>query len=75
MKLHEIFGAGYLVSTSTGRLGRTMHKDKRVNDKQIVYLFTKESIPLKQIFELDKDGNVSQLLCTPDKITLKGFIN
>ena len=75
MKLHEVFGAGYLVRTSGGRLGRTMHKDKRINDKQIVYLFTQESTPLKQVFELDEKGNVAQVLCTPDKITLKGFIN
>jgi hypothetical protein len=50
---------GYLVTTRTGKLGRTHHCDELINGKQPVYI----------------DGEEKPLLCDPGSLNVKGFID
>ncbi|MGV3695521.1 hypothetical protein [Flavobacterium sp.] len=54
----ESKGAGKLVETKTGKIGRTYNHEGLVNGKYQVYC---------------TDG--SKLLCSPENLTLKGFID
>lgn len=53
--------SGYLVTTKTGLVGRTYHKDALINGKQPVYV--------------EKDGKLLRMLCDPDSLILNGFID
>ena len=53
--------AGYLVTTKTGKSGRTYHREGRVDNKVIVHV--------------EIDGKTVKMLCDPNTITLTGFID
>ncbi|MDH6354699.1 hypothetical protein M2132_001028 [Dysgonomonas sp. PH5-45] len=54
--------SGYLVLTKSGLSGRTYHKDELINGKQPIYVK----------YENNKD---LKLLCDPESLTVKGFID
>ena len=60
---------GHLVITAKGKEGRTYHKEKYINGKVIVHL-TKDHKPV-----LDEKQKPVKVLCDPEKLTLKGFID
>jgi hypothetical protein len=53
--------SGYLVTTKTGLVGKTYHKDELINGKQPVYV--------------EKDGKALRMLCDPDSLKVNGFID
>jgi len=53
--------AGYLVTTKTGKSGRTYHREGRVDNKVVVHV--------------EIDGKTVKMLCDPNTITLTGFID
>lgn len=57
--------SGYVVETKDGKRGRTYHKKGLINEKVPVYL------------EADKKFTYqsSAILCSPDTLTIKGFID
>jgi hypothetical protein len=52
-------GKGYLVTTKTGKLGRTYHSDGLINGKKPVYI----------------EGEEKPILCYSGSLNLKGFID
>jgi hypothetical protein len=71
MKASEVKGRGYSVESAKGSRGRTMHSDKPINGKIPVYLYKEGT------FDLDSDdkGEVIKLLCDPNSLKIKGFID
>lgn len=59
--------SGYYVTTKSGKTGYTIHKDKAVNFKVIVYL-TENFEPV-----LDENGKPKKLLCIPTDLKIIGF--
>ena len=53
--------AGYQVKTKTGKVGRTYHREGRINDKVVVHV--------------EIDGKTVKMLCDPNTITTTGFID
>jgi hypothetical protein len=54
--------AGYLVETKTGKEGRTYHREGLINGKMVVHIETEE-------------GKTLKMLCDPDTVKIKGFID
>lgn len=63
-------GSGYLVTTKNGHRGRTYHKDKLVNGKIPVYLVNVDMSP-----KLDSKGQQMKVLCDPETLNMRGFID
>lgn len=59
--------SGYYVTTKSGNTGYTIHNDKAVNFKVIVYL-TENFKPV-----LDENGKQKKLLCNPRDLKIIGF--
>lgn len=59
--------SGYIVTTKSGKTGYTIHKDKAVNGKIIVYL-TENFNPV-----MDENGNPKKLLCLALDLKIIGF--
>ena len=53
--------SGYLVKTKTGKEGRTYHRDNKLNNKVIVYVFI--------------NGKEVKMLCDPETIEIIGFVD
>ena len=53
--------AGYLVTTKSGKEGRTYHREGHINDKVVVHV--------------EVDGKTVKMLCDPKTITTTGFID
>jgi len=51
----------YLVETKTGKVGRTYHNELMINNKQPVHIKVGEK--------------VLKMLCDPDSLKLKGFLD
>jgi hypothetical protein len=54
--------SGYLVETKTGKEGRTYHREGLVNKKMVVHIKT-------------DDGKDLKMLCDPQTIKIKGFVD
>lgn len=59
--------SGYYVQTASGKTGFTIHKDKAINGKIVVYL-TKNFIPI-----LDEKGKPLKILCNKSDLKTIGF--
>ena len=59
--------SGYYVTTKSGKTGYTVHKDKPIGFKTIVYL-TENFKPV-----LDENGQPKKLLCNPSELKIIGF--
>ena len=54
--------SGYIVQTKTGKNGRTYHKDKLINKKQIVYVE-------------GEAGKTIKILCDPKSLKIVGYVD
>lgn len=54
--------SGYYVETKNGKFGRTYHSDPLINGKQPVYV-------------RNDSGTFDKILCDPDTLKLKGYID
>jgi len=53
--------AGYLVETKSGKVGRTYHREGRVNDKVVVHV--------------EVDGKTVKMLCDSNTLITTGYID
>ena len=70
MKPSECRGSGYLVVTSHGRQGRTLHTTKPINGKVVVYLYA-----ANEKFDVNEKGEINCVITSPEKLEIKGFID
>lgn len=83
MKAKDCRGSGYLVTTATGRSGRTLHSTKPILGKVVVYLYQPHEGSVAEMlisgknpeFDCDEYGQVKTLLCKPDTLNTHGMID
>lgn len=66
--------SGYLVKTSDGKLGRTIHEKGTINGKVPVYLATKTE-KIDEDFEFPVTFSEQAILCDPTTLQSIGMID